>query len=136
MNTNIKRVLRIILYIYIVLMIGLLFSSKTIYNLSVPKVTVVMPQSGKLIKENETQSYDTLIPNEAVFHDNFGSFVWVVRSKQGAFGLEYYSAKVKVLVPDSDEYYSAISRGLDYFEPVVVSFDKNLTINGRVNRLE
>jgi len=136
MSTSRKKLLRIILYIYAALMIVLLLSSKTIYNLSVPKVTVVMPQSGKLINGDDAKTYERLIPNEAVFHDGFGSFIWVVRSKQGAFGMEYYSVKIKVLVADSDEYYTAISRGMEYFEPVVVSFDKDLTVNGRVNRLE
>ena len=49
-----KVKLRIALYIYIALMIIVIFSSKTIYNLALPRVTVAMPQSGTLTKGIET----------------------------------------------------------------------------------
>ncbi len=84
----------------------------------------------------QTQAYDTIIPNEAVFREGMSNFVWVIRSKQGALGREYYSVKIKVLVADSDDYHTAISKGLEYSEPVALSFNKNLIVNGRVNRLE
>jgi hypothetical protein len=64
------------------------------------------------------------------------NFVWVIRSRQGALGTEYYSVKVKVLIADFDEYCTAISKGLEFFEPVATNFSKELTVNGRVNRLE
>ena len=84
----------------------------------------------------QTETYETIVPNEAVVRETAGSFVWVVRSRQGALGTEYYSVRVKVLIADMDEYYIAISRGMDFFEPVAVNYNKDLTLNGRVNRME
>ncbi|MDR3239537.1 MAG: HlyD family efflux transporter periplasmic adaptor subunit [Clostridiales bacterium] len=84
----------------------------------------------------QTRTYDALVPNEAVFHEGMSNYVWVIRSRVGALGVEYYSVKIKVLVADSDEYYTAISKGLEFFEPVAVSFNKALTVSGRVRRLE
>ncbi|MDR1440133.1 MAG: hypothetical protein LBJ10_09050, partial [Clostridiales bacterium] len=68
--------------------------------------------------------------------DGTGSYVWAIRSRQGALGTEYYSVRLKVLVADTDEYYTAISRGLDIWAPVAVGFDKGLGANGRVIRME
>ena len=50
MNIN-KKKLRKMLYIYISIILVLVFSSKTIYNISLPKVFAAMPQSGVLTKE-------------------------------------------------------------------------------------
>ena len=84
----------------------------------------------------QTRVYDTLVPNEAVFREGAGSYVWVVRRRVGALGAEHYSVKIKVLVADSDGFYTAISRGLVMPEPVAVSSSKDLAENGRVYRLE
>ena len=84
----------------------------------------------------QTEVFDLIVPNEAIFRDAMGSFIWVVSSKAGALGTEYISKRVKVLIADMDDYYTAISRGMDFFEPVVVSYSKDLTINGRVSRME
>ncbi|MDR1663903.1 MAG: HlyD family efflux transporter periplasmic adaptor subunit, partial [Clostridiales bacterium] len=83
-----------------------------------------------------TADFDIIVPNEAVHPDGIGHCVWVIRGRRGALGVEYYSAKVKVIVADSDDRYAALSRGLDYYEPVVVSTSKELTVNGRVSRME
>jgi len=84
----------------------------------------------------QTGNYDTLVPNEAIVRDAMGNYVWIIQNKQGALGAEYYSTRVKVLIADSDDYYTAIAKGLEIAAPVVVSNDKDLTVNGRVNRME
>ena len=84
----------------------------------------------------QTINHDVIVPNEAVFRDGTSNYVWVIRGRMGALGIEYYTVRIKVLIADSDEFYTAISRGLEFFEPVVVSFNKDLTVNGRVSRLE
>jgi len=84
----------------------------------------------------QTEVYETIVPNEAVTREATGSFVWVIRNRQGALGMEYYSIKVKVLIADMDDYYTAISKGMEFLEPVAVSYNKNLTTNGRVDRME
>jgi hypothetical protein len=79
-----------------------------------------------------------LIPNEALFKEGINYYVWVIRSRSGVLGVEYYTVKIKVFVLDSDANRTAVSRGqgIEYMEPVVVSFNKELTVNGRVGRVE
>jgi multidrug efflux pump subunit AcrA (membrane-fusion protein) len=86
----------------------------------------------------QTDVYNTIVPNEAIFRDAMGYYIWVIRYKPGALGSEYYTVKVKVkvFISDSDGYHTAISRGFDMYEPVVTSFSKELTSNGRVIRME
>jgi len=62
-----KKKLKTALSIYIMLMIILVFSSKTIYNLSIPRVAVTLPQSGRLIKEIEAYGF-------IEYADTFSSF--------------------------------------------------------------
>jgi len=83
-----------------------------------------------------TDIYNTIVPNEAIFHDGINSFVWTVHSRQGALGIEYISMKHRVIIADMDDFYTAISRGLEFVAPIVVNHDKDLTVNGRVTRLE
>ena len=87
----------------------------------------------KFYKQTETP-YETIVPNEAVIHETTGSYVWVIRSRQGALGTEYFSIRLKVLIADMDDYYTAISRGIDFYEPVAINYNKDLTLNGRVIR--
>jgi hypothetical protein len=84
----------------------------------------------------QSEEHDLLIPSEAVVSTAVSSYVWVLASRQGALGIEYYTRKVAVLIADKDDYYTAISRGLDHYMPVVTSFDKEPQVNGRVSRLE
>jgi multidrug efflux pump subunit AcrA (membrane-fusion protein) len=84
----------------------------------------------------QTEVYDALVPNESVVIDGAGSYVWTVQSREGAFGVEYFSVKTRVFIADSDDYYSAVSRGLEYYAPVIVTHDRELGVNGRVSRLE
>jgi multidrug efflux pump subunit AcrA (membrane-fusion protein) len=86
--------------------------------------------------QKQTQLYHYLVPNEAIFSEGMGSFVWIVQSRQGALGIEYFTSRVRVLIADSDDFYTAISRGLESFAPVVVSHDRDLAVNGRVQRME
>ncbi len=88
----------------------------------------------KLLKQ--TKSYDVLVPNEAIIKEGFNNYVWVVRSKNGTLGMEHYSVKVKVLIADSDFGYTAISKGMDFIEPVIIGKDKDLVLNGRVNQMD
>jgi multidrug efflux pump subunit AcrA (membrane-fusion protein) len=86
--------------------------------------------------QKQTQVYHAIVPNEAIFSEDIGKFVWVIHSRQGALGIEYFTTRVRVLIADSDDFYTAISRGLEMSAPVVVSHDRDLAVNGRVNRME
>ncbi|MDR2888924.1 MAG: hypothetical protein LBV33_03675, partial [Lachnospiraceae bacterium] len=84
----------------------------------------------------QSMEYDVVVPAEAVISDPVSSYVWVLESKRGALGMEYYTRKVNVLIADKDGYYTAISAGLDNYQPVVLSYDKEPVVNGRVSRME
>jgi hypothetical protein len=84
----------------------------------------------------QTPAYDMVVPSEAIFTEGFNHYIWVVRSKMGALGMEYHTAKVKVFITDFDDYNTAISRGIFFFEPVVVGYSGDLSVNGRVRRME
>jgi multidrug efflux pump subunit AcrA (membrane-fusion protein) len=86
--------------------------------------------------QKQTQIFHAIVPNEAIFNEGMGNFVWVVQSRQGALGIEYFTTRVRVLIADSDDFHSAISRGLEFVAPVVISHDRDLTVNGRVSRME
>ena len=51
-----KKKMRKLLYIYIAIILVLVFFSRTIYNFSLPRVTVAMAQSGWITKELEVRS--------------------------------------------------------------------------------
>ena len=84
----------------------------------------------------QTKDYNILVPNEAIVNEGFNNFVWVVRSKSGTLGTEYYSVKIRVMIADSDFGYTAISKGIDFLEPVVIGKDKDLMINSSVNQMD
>ncbi|MCL2060412.1 MAG: HlyD family efflux transporter periplasmic adaptor subunit, partial [Oscillospiraceae bacterium] len=87
----------------------------------------------------QTPIYDAVVPNEAIVREGMMNYVWTVGSRQGALGIEYFTVKVRVILADSDEFYTAIARGLDNVYPVlpvVVGSDRELTANGRVRRME
>ena len=87
----------------------------------------------------QTPVYDAIVPNEAICREGMNNYVWIVRSRQGALGTEYYSVKTRVIIADSDDFHTAIARGLEMavpVAPVVVWNDRDLTANGRVRRME
>lgn len=99
-------------------------------------------QGGEYAKikiQKQTEEYNIIIPNEAIVREGMHNYVWIVQSRQGSLGIEYFSVKVRVIIADFDDYHTAIAKGLDMImpvAPVVVSSDKNLAVNGRVRRME
>ena len=99
-------------------------------------------QSGSFARINmqkQTQIYDIVVPNEAIVREGINNFVWVVQSRQGTLGREYFAVRVRVIIADSDDFNSAIARGMEGVVagmPVIVSNDRDLTVNGRVRRME
>jgi len=86
----------------------------------------------------QTGPHNTLIPNSAVFPGAMGQYyVWTIRSRFGPLGTEYYAVRQNVLIADSDDFYTAISRGLEMVGmPVITGYSQDLSINGRVRRME
>jgi multidrug efflux pump subunit AcrA (membrane-fusion protein) len=96
-------------------------------------------QYARVSIQKQTQVYNVIVPNEAIVREGMKNYVWIVQSRQGALGTEYFTVKVRVIIADFDDFNTAIARGLDMVfpaVPVVVSKDKDLTVNGRVRRME
>lgn len=91
------------------------------------------------VRFRETSTHQTLVPNQSIFLGAMGQhYVWVLQSRPGTLGTEYFSVRVNVSIYASDDTHSAISRGLDMFRsmPVITSYSRSLTVNGRVGRME
>ncbi len=84
----------------------------------------------------QTITYDVLVPNEAIIKEAFNNYVWVVCSRDGALGVEYYTVKLRIMVADSDFSYTAVSKGIDFIAPVVVGKNKDLMMNSRVTQMD
>ncbi len=95
-------------------------------------------QYARISIQKQTQKYNTIVPNEAIVREGTNNYVWIVQNRQGSLGIEYFSVKVRVIIADSDDFNTAITKGLDTVmpaAPVVLSSDKSLTVNGRVRRM-
>lgn len=86
----------------------------------------------KILLSKPSINYDVLVPNEAVVTQGYNHYVWVVRSRQTTLGTEYYTVKTKILIAQKDDSMTAISKGLEYIQPVVTHMSKDLTDGGRV----
>ena len=91
------------------------------------------------VRIRKTSTHQTLVPNHAIFAGAMGQhYVWVIHSRPGTLGTEYFSTRVHVSIYASDNSHSAISGGLEMLwgAPVITSYNRPLTVNGRVGRLE
>ena len=70
--------------------------------------------------------HDAVVPNEALFEDSRGVFVFTVTTKATALGSRSYVQRVDVTVVRSDDRYSAVD-GLNAGEYVVVLSSKPLS---------
>jgi len=96
-------------------------------------------QFARICIRKQTEIYNIVVPNEAIIRDGINTFVWVVQSRQGTLGREYFAVRVRVIIADSDDFNTAIARGMEGVAmgtPVIVSSDRDLSVNGRVRRME
>ena len=84
-----------------------------------------------MFRKDSAQSY-TILPNAALNEDSAGNFVYVVRTRKGILGDEYYVEKQSVQVGDSDGTNTVITRGADFFDPIVTLSDKPFDDNSTV----
>ena len=68
-----------------------------------------------------------LVPNGAVNMDSDGYFVYYIKKRRGILGDEYYADRITVYVGDSDNENTIITRGITFFEPMVLLADKPLS---------
>ena len=82
--------------------------------------------------------YEMVVPNEAVQIGGVGQYyIWTVQPRDGALGREYISVRRSVRVLASDAFHSAVDLGgWGAHMPVITSSNAELSVNGRVSRME
>jgi len=86
----------------------------------------------------QSELHHMLVPNSAIFAGDMGQrYIWTLQGRQGVLGMEYRSVRVSVRVLDFDEMNTAIQIGfMASNTPVITSYSRELSINGRVGRME
>ena len=87
----------------------------------------------------QTGLHQMIVPNSAVFQGAMGQhYVWFLQSSPGTLGTEYRAVRVSVFIDDSDQLNTAISTGMGMIwnSPVITSHSRELSVNGRVSRME
>jgi len=86
----------------------------------------------------QTGPHQTIVPNEAVFAGTMGQhYIWTLQSRPGTLGTEHISTRRTVRIIDSDDFNTAIYMGFIMMDmPVIISHSRELSVNGRVSRME
>lgn len=79
-----------------------------------------------------SRQYEIIVPNAAVRQDANGSFVLIMRQKNGPLGSRFTLERVSATVLESDNTRSAISATIDYGTPVVTAANKPVEAGSRV----
>lgn len=96
-------------------------------ELSLPKNSADMGQSGSFTVDYQSESYSSCIPVEAVYEENNRNYIYVVRPQQGILGEELAAEKRYVTVKEAGDRYAALAEGaLEEGEQVIVSTTKAL----------
>jgi HlyD family secretion protein len=80
----------------------------------------------------KTKSYNILVPNEAVYSDNNGKFVYVTKEVKGPLGKETSVQRVDIHDEDSDFSKTAVTTSLNLGDKVITQTTKPLTDGGSV----
>lgn len=99
------------------------------------EISIELPQqmgipglSGKLSYSRQGEKYDYCIPPAALYRTEAKSFIYVVKSREGILGEEYYVEEVVVKVLDENENWAAIeSAALDKESKIITSADKEIS---------
>lgn len=98
------------------------------------EVTIELPQnmgipglSGKIIYSKQGEKFECCISPEAVYRTDTRSYVYVLRSREGILGEEYYVEEVTVKVIDQNDTWVAIESGaLDKESKIITSADQEI----------
>jgi len=75
--------------------------------------------------ETESEYYNIIIPNAAfAAQDNE---VFILRTRKGFWGKEYYVQRQRVQIGEENEYYTSVESGLSNGDIVVTGWDRDLT---------
>lgn len=98
------------------------------------EVTIELPQnmgipglSGKIIYSKQGEKFECCISPEAVYKTDTRSYVYVLKSREGILGEEYYVEEVTVKVIDQNDTWVAIESGaLDKESKIITSADQEI----------
>lgn len=98
------------------------------------EVTIELPQnmgipglSGKIIYSKQGEKFECCISPEAVYKTDTRSYVYVLKSREGILGEEYYVEEVTVKVMDQNDTWVAIESGaLDKESKIITSADQEI----------
>jgi len=88
---------------------------------------VTMGETFDLEFSKESTTSYTLVPNGAINKDNEGYFIYQIKKRKGILGEEFYVKKAPVYIGDSDDENTVITKGIGFFEPIVLLSDKPLS---------
>lgn len=80
----------------------------------------------------KTKQYFALVPNSSIYSDSDGTYVYVIKEKDGPLGAENYLQRVDVMVEDSDSSKSALVSGIMPMDKVVVQTSKPVSDGAKV----
>lgn len=83
------------------------------------------------VGENQTL-YETIVPNNSIYEDNEGSFVFALEIKKTPLGERYSVKKIRIEIVASDDYNTAIKSMLTMEDYVIVESMKPLENNEKV----
>jgi len=83
-------------------------------------------------EKQSSESY-TLVPTGALNLDNDGYFLYQLKRRDGMLGNEYYAQKLRVYIGDNEDENTAITKGMSYFEPVVLTSNKSFSEGQTLN---
>lgn len=89
-------------------------------------------EQGEIHITKETQTYEVLIPNEAVRQSKTDFFVFLIKEKNGPLGNEYYVQKANIFCGGSDSSHTVVTDGLYEWDKIIVSSDKPISEGDRV----
>jgi multidrug efflux pump subunit AcrA (membrane-fusion protein) len=72
----------------------------------------------------ESADSAVLVPSGAVNRDSTSYFVYRIGERKGVLGDEYFAEKLRVEIGDSDGTNTVITKGIMFFEPIVLTSDK------------
>lgn len=89
-------------------------------------------ESVKLNVDVQSENYPVILPNQAIRKEGNQYYVFVLKKKEGALGEELYAQRLNVFIGDSDDTNTAVLKGMDFLEPVIVDSSRVISDKMRV----
>ena len=119
-----KKAAGILLILFFSIMLYLTVFSQTMLDKTIPSVTGRSIESGYL----EDVFYSQIVPEEAVFRNENGDYLFEIIEKQSPLGVRYYVKKVKaeILAADPDKALYAVSTAVPAGSRIVTGSQEDL----------